>query len=527
MPPLAPRLLVDVWREIPIFDGLEVPVALFRLNNSANFMLARDVRKLPAAVSDEDPEGALSIYAYLEEYDNNGDMNEDSIFSLVDRTAVEQLVQFGLVRRDERCEGVLASHVSRAAREMGYPEAYARELESLVSVHPPQKALSIANRLPLHHEDPLPSHLPECNLQEHYLLQGYGISHADLGDRLRLEIQRYVEYSTSNINLERLQPAYRQSVQTTTIISETDRIRGFLGYLSNRLSVDIDSVGLAAYWNSNFVARFISFMIARGTAKGTVLKHLLQAKKVSCFLVSARSTSRKEKEYSTRYMEWLDVLSGQLARSLPDSQGWGDLPAFTSVRQWVDSIRRMALAHVREAMADKRVMPREVAILVQRAIIASLVIGRDFPPLRLHLIKVLYRPILDPNGEIQPRRCTDPDCQRGSSCLGNRLEFTQYDRDGVPQGLRLHIVHHKTDRRGPVSREPFNFDIKEGSDLLTLLLVHFLHTRDLLFDSATSRRKALQTASARVSESATAKFHLQDAVSAGCSVYIIQGSRCS
>lgn len=497
MPCAAVALLVDVWREVAIINGLLFHVVLFRFNNGPNHMLVRELRKLPPAVSDEDPHGSLSLYDYLVQSDEASSRAE-SIFARVDRSALSQMVQFGYVPRGESCDSVLVSEVSTAARSMGYPEAYARELESLVAVHPPQRALSLPNRLPLHHEDPLPSELPKCNLQDHILLQGYGVARADLGDRLALELQRYIEYSTADVNLERVQPAYRQSVQTATIIGETDRMRGFLGFLTNRLDVDICSIGLPAYWNATFVARFISFLIARGTAKGTVLKHLAQAKKVSFFLASARTTSKKEKEYSERYADWLDVLSGQLARSLPDSVGWGELPPYTSVRQWVDSLRRMALERVDEAMELNQNMRRDLAILVQRAIIASLVTGRDFPPLRLHLIKVLFRPVLDPRGKKERRRCRDPDCQRGASCLGNRLEFKDYDEDGVPQGLRLHVVHHKTDRRGPVSREPFQFDIKE-SDLLSLLLVHFLHTRDLLFNAVSCRSKSLQTASARVS----------------------------
>lgn len=490
------RHLVDAWREVPILGGGEVPMVLFRIDNGANLMLVRDVRKLPAAVSDEDPRGELCIIEYLENLDENDD---DGVFGDVKGDILRQLVERGYVGRSEPCEAVLASAVAHAARDMGYPDLYARELESLVNVLPPRRALSLGNRLPLLYEDPFPSHLPVCNLQDHILLQGYGIAQVDLSDRLRMEIQRYVEYSTESINLERVNPAYRTSVQSTSIISETDRMRGFLGYLRNRLSVDVDTVGLPAYWNANFVARFISFLIARECAKGTVLKHLTQAKKVSSFLVSASTTSRKEAEYAKRYAEWLDVLSVQLARSLPDTPGWGELPTYTSVRQWVDSVRRSAAREVDSILTDKRVISRDAAILIQRAVIASLVIGRDFPPIRPWLIRTLNRPILDPKGEIEPIRCKDVDCLRGHICYGNRLEFTNYDDDGQPQGLRLHVIHHKNDRRGPVSREPFHFDIKEGSDILSLMMVHFLHTRDMLFDYNATRRMALQTASSKVS----------------------------
>lgn len=503
MPQPRPPTIVDAWRETLILQGCELPVVVFRINDSANLLLVRDIRNFPVTACDDDPAGELSILDHLVEADNSSDPDDDSIFANINREALHHLIQCGLLRRDENCEAIRASDVIRAARVIGYPEAYARELELLATVRPPQRAFTYANRLPLHYEDPLPSSLPECNLPDIYLLQAYGIAQSELSMRVQMEIDRYVNYGTDNINLERVNPVYRKSVQSTTIVSETDRIRGFLGYLSNRLSVDIDRLGLATYWNANFVARFISFLIARETAKGTVIKHLTQAKKVSSFLVSARCTSRKEQEYAARYAEWLDLLQSQLASTLPDGPGYGELPTYTRVRQWVDSIRKEALTRIEDNMHHELPMRRDLAVLIQRAIVASLLIGRDFPPLRLSLIKHLDRPQLDPYGLQDRIRCKDPDCLRGHSCLGNRLEYTDYDRDGVPQGLRLHVVHHKTDRKGPVSREPFHFDLAEGSDILTLMLLHLQHTRDLLNDPMGYRRNSMPTATSRVSTFAT------------------------
>lgn len=484
---------VDVWKEYLLLSGKEVPITLFRVNNGENWMLLSEVSRLPSEPCEADRGGHSSLFEELNPNNN--------VVGYAEPEVAKEIVAYGSLPRQQdlrACEVLTVRDVCKAARHLGYPNHYCVELEALVNVLPEQRAVHIANRLPRHHLNALPTRLPECLLEDHFLLQGYGVGLDELGLRLRCELEKYSAYCTASINLQRLSPAFHRAVQSTTIVSETERIRGFLGFLSRHHYIDIDSLGLACYWNATYLTRFVSFLLARETSKGTVLKHLTIAKKVSDFLISAPNTSDREKEYSARYISWLDALSAQLAQTMPDTNPYSELPRYATVRRWVDCVRRTALTRASQVMKDGKAMSTSLAILVQRAIICSLVIGRDFPPIRLHLIKSMFRPMLDPTGRMKPRRCVDTDCRRNKNCLGNRLEFFDYDENGAPQGLRLHVVHHKNDRKGPASREPFSFEIPAKSDLMALLLVHFLHTRDHLFDAQASRKTAQPMGSAKV-----------------------------
>ena len=110
---------------------------------------------------------------------------------------------------------------------------------------------------------------------------------------------------------------------------------------------------------------------------------------------------------------------------------------------------------------------------MQGALIATLVVGADIPPLRLSVLKTLLQPSL-----IDSYRCTDNDCLR-EDCLGNHVEVEGGNELGVGgTGVILHIIHHKNDRRGHWG-DPLSITLPEGA-FLRLMLVHIQQGRDMI-----------------------------------------------
>jgi hypothetical protein len=121
-------------------------------------------------------------------------------------------------------------------------------------------------------------------------------------------------------------------------------------------------------------------------------------------------------------------------------------------------------------------------VQVQAAIVACLVTGSHFPPLRLDVIKHLNTPEFS-----RLHGCRDPDCLGSDGCPGNRLEVLQgspcghdyWDPGYATESFRLHIVHGKNDRR--LSAEKYQYSVAlPRNELTTLLLIHINAGRDIL-----------------------------------------------
>lgn len=101
---------------------------------------------------------------------------------------------------------------------------------------------------------------------------------------------------------------------------------------------------------------------------------------------------------------------------------------------------------------------------------ASLVVGADLPPLRLHIIKSILQP-----ASSEVLGCIDQDCMF-TNCQGNRVKLE--DEDDTCVGVVFHVVHHKNDRRER-HQQPVSFNVPKG-DLLDLMVVHIKRGRPTL-----------------------------------------------
>lgn len=120
---------------------------------------------------------------------------------------------------------------------------------------------------------------------------------------------------------------------------------------------------------------------------------------------------------------------------------------------------------------------------VQAAIVACLVTGSHFPPIRLDVIKHLPTP-----ESSRLDGCQDPDCL-GSNCPGNRLEVVSlegtpcgrdfWDAGYTTESFRLHIVHGKNDRRASAESYKYSIDLPRG-DLTALMSIHVKVGRGIL-----------------------------------------------
>lgn len=99
---------------------------------------------------------------------------------------------------------------------------------------------------------------------------------------------------------------------------------------------------------------------------------------------------------------------------------------------------------------------------------ASLVVGADFPPLRLHVMKTILAPRAS-----NALGCMDRDCLL-RSCEGNKVQISG-------EGVFIHVVHHKNDRKER-NQQPLSFKVPNGN-LLDLLMVHIERGRQALDSS--------------------------------------------
>lgn len=214
------------------------------------------------------------------------------------------------------------------------------------------------------------------------------------------------------------------------------------------------------------------------------------ARKVNEFLVGGAPVTSVRRQHGASMESWLANLEAQISASMT-SVLKPELPKAALIRLWAEELADEAVDAVAHDMRGMGSLTHKTAIRVQQAIVVGLVVGTAFPPLRLDLIKTLNHP-----DTTAAYGCTDPDCQEGDSCLGNRIEiFTKpppapaadegsssaaAGAAAAPstwhfgygsRAVRLHIVHGKNDRRACRANYQINFDVPDGS-LHRLLLAH-------------------------------------------------------
>lgn len=136
------------------------------------------------------------------------------------------------------------------------------------------------------------------------------------------------------------------------------------------------------------------------------------------------------------YIKWLDDMKAQVYKAMPyQVNRKRGLPDGSDVKEWARQLVELVASQVADRVARfSGVIDRPTAVQVQRAVLAALVTGLEFPPIRLWTLKTLMHP--DHNG-----RCHDAECNV-RDCLGNRVEVDE----GEGAGIVLHVGHGKTER---------------------------------------------------------------------------------
>lgn len=224
--------------------------------------------------------------------------------------------------------------------------------------------------------------------------------------------------------------------------------RAFWGFCLKHQGKNIDSLDLELYRDADLFIHFISYIKERGVQHQHILKHISLARKVLSFLQSGSALDSEVRDFTSQMDSWLNLLSRQVAVSAP-TQVSDTLPAYSAVQCWVLYKVRRALDVIEEDMSAIGSMTARCALMVQDALIASLVCGSFFPPIRLSVIKSLTHPSY--------KTCFDPDCLQGSSCRGNHIllerlknredsDHTWHFGYGPRLRITLKIAHQKNDR---------------------------------------------------------------------------------
>jgi len=181
----------------------------------------------------------------------------------------------------------------------------------------------------------------------------------------------------------------------------------------------------------------------------------------------ARAPERLEEE------QWFKNLYRDLHIMMPkDTAGPAEdeLPSIHELYQFVEGLVENATDLMRRDAAKGR-MTEAAAWAIQRACIAMLIVGYEFPPCRLQYIKSAMHPDYVTAGCCEKRSCSSP-----NTCMGNRFELTM--KDGC-QRVRFIMPHHKNTTKGS---KTILFMIPTGS-LTDLLLAHINGGRQKLMAS--------------------------------------------
>lgn len=174
----------------------------------------------------------------------------------------------------------------------------------------------------------------------------------------------------------------------------------------------LDSVDLELYRDPDLIVNFISYVKERGVHYHHMVKHISLARKILDFLQSGSAPGSEIRNYTSQMDAWLNLLARQLVASAPVSVSEA-LPSHSKVQAWCMYKVRSALEAIEFDMKDMNCLTSRSAAKVQESVIASLICGAFFPPIRLSIIKSLTHP--------KYKGCWDPDCLEGPCCRGNHI----------------------------------------------------------------------------------------------------------
>ena len=344
-----------------------------------------------------------------------------------------------------------------------------------------------------------PSTLPPTILTPTQVKERYGFEEASTPPKLKHELQNFAIWSKEDFNFSRGM-RYSNSVQEDTLSHQLQCMRAYCGYVTKYFFQDVpSSATLSFYKDPQHLASFVAYLKARGSQRGHLMKHISLAKKVNFYLKATSippttsSSSNDNNHHFNKLDEWLCTVEAQVSQAMPSTtrpRVDGD-----RVLRWASKLSSQAMAMVEEEMQIDGgggwggELSWRTSSFVQGALVASLVVGAHVPPLRLNFIKTLNHPKYLPH-----LKCTDPDCKRGPSCLGNHLKEVprggggggggeeevvhhegEEDDDGWPffgyatTNLVMVVVHGKNDRRGV--GVDLEFTLPRG-DFTKLLLTH-------------------------------------------------------
>ena len=190
--------------------------------------------------------------------------------------------------------------------------------------------------------------------------------------------------------------------------------------------------------------------------------------------------------------EWLTTMDRQFNQVMPPPKPFstkhnidGDL-----VLRWAIELGSNAIHLVdKDMLTNDGLLTHTTCMWVQRALIASLVVGAHIPPCRLNLLKTWNHPHL-----VDMLKCTDEGCRMGKECLGNYLSIVPFS-GGEEEGegeeeeeewpffdygavsIKSVVVHGKTDRRGTGCA--LEYTLPRG-DITKLLLAHITQGHAIL-----------------------------------------------
>lgn len=263
-----------------------------------------------------------------------------------------------------------------------------------------------------------PAQLPIVLLTEEQQKENYGLTKANVAPELLAEVKAFKEWCAAPINTART-AAYASPNSTATLEKVGKSARAYLGFTAKLFGVPVGRLSLHEYADPVRLMHFVAYLKARHTKVGHILNHLSIARKVNVYLGSLAEPASQAKAHANEIDTWIATLITQVYQTEPQNVKTNVVEA-TKLWGWADRLAAEAMAGIAADMKHIGTLTLDVALRVQDAAVASLVVGRDMPPCRLDFIKHLVHP--RHNGDAP---CRDPDCRDPSVCPGNTIAMRE------------------------------------------------------------------------------------------------------
>ena len=129
----------------------------------------------------------------------------------------------------------------------------------------------------LQHRYNFMSTMPDTLLRPAQISERYGMSKATAPAVVKEQVQQFLAWATSAINLER-GVRYAAAIQTATAETNEASLLAYMGY--SEMYFPLRRATLRAYLDPEVIMHFVAYLRARGAKKGHILKHISLARKV-------------------------------------------------------------------------------------------------------------------------------------------------------------------------------------------------------------------------------------------------------